>query len=1010
MAEITKRGIIMPNQTIIHEPTYESEEDYAEYNDIVTLPPPEQVAKVSKFFNSDGTETKLLTARKSAFIERIIYLDGKPFDFDGRHYLRAIYDTKFKHLLLKCGRQVEKCIASKVIFFMHDGSHKTTTDLKIGDLVSSFDITTGKAVRGRVTFVGENGVKPIFKVTTRMKRQTFVTQNHPFLKLFGWVSCEELSVGDLIATPQACGGFGETHDPNRARILGYLIGDGYFGRSPFGLTQTPGPLAEDFCQIIQTWDKINNIRVDSRSGSLRIDLPTNGSTRQYITELGLNNKKSAEKFIPLPCFDYDEESTRQLLRGLWGTDGHCKNVTRSKIDLVYCSISKQLVYDVQRLLLKFGVVSTIRENTPAVYKGTKKRAHILRVVGQRSFENFFYKIGPIPGKEFNLPSDDLLENGNLDRIPREVKPFLKERYRQFLERKKNEEGSTNGKYTVRSHKLDFKGPYKGYSRGKFRKFCELIDDKDLWDILNAEVFWDEVVSIEELPPEMTYGVEIEQYHNHVTDGIITHNTTMLGNNMVVKSVVVPYHKSLYVSPSHAQTRQFSNEKLKPAIEKSPFVRKYFQDSKVSTQVFEKGYTNGSFNFLRSCYRTADRARGISAPDLYLDEIQDLLISEIPVIAECTSHFPDSFQLYAGTPKTFDNPIEYFWKECTQNEWIVKCPHCNNSNFLDEHNIAPTEFYHTRKLPPGPVCKKCMKPIDVRTGRWTSFSPDKKIVGFRIPQLMVPWIVSTYDQWDKLLWKRDNYPTGQFYNEVLGLSFDSANKPITLEELVECCDAGRDFIIYPFELETLNRYRSLPLAAGVDWGEGNDGSGKTPSGKLRVASYTVLTIGYYETPDNFKVLFAKKYTGKEIDPNYIVNDIAGICKTLNVQLVGCDWGHGWGMNNQLIRILGTDRVMVYQHLAKQKQNIKWDPIGKKFQLKRNYWISELFIALKAGKVRFPRWRVFEPFSKDILSVYTEYSEYTREMKYDHRSSDPDDFMHSLIYCKLAGDTLIGRRMW
>src|ERR1035437_10008476 len=71
-------------------------------------------------------------------------------------------------------------------------------------------------------------------------------------------------------------------------------------------------------------------------------------------------------------------------------------------------------------------------------------------------------------------------------------------------------------------------------------------------------------------------------------------TTFLANNLTADSVIIPYNKSLYVSPSHTQTRQFSNEKLKPAIEGSPLIKKYFQDSSVSQQVFEKGFTNGSY--------------------------------------------------------------------------------------------------------------------------------------------------------------------------------------------------------------------------------------------------------------------------------------------------------------------------------------------------------------------------------------------------------------------------------
>ena len=154
----------------------------------------------------------------------------------------------------------------------------------------------------------------------------------------------------------------------------------------------------------------------------------------------------------------------------------------------------------------------------------------------------------------------------------------------------------------------------------------------------------------------------------------------------------------------------------------------------------------------------------------------------------------------------------------------------------------------------------------------SLSPKKQIVGYRIPQLMVPWIISTMDQWMKLLWKRDNYPFGQFCNEVLGLSYDSASKPISRADLLKCC--------HDYDLWDLNRLpsnevslaRQKLLIGGIDWGEGMDGSEKSPSGKRRNASYTVLSLGYYENPKQFKYVGLKKYTGKEVDPDYIVNDI------------------------------------------------------------------------------------------------------------------------------------------
>jgi len=482
-------------------------------------------------------------------------------------------------------------------------------------------------------------------------------------------------------------------------------------------------------------------------------------------------------------------------------------------------------------------------------------------------------------------------------------------------------------------------------------------------------------------------------------------TTSLANHLVIKSVVQPYNKSLYVSPSHTQTRQFSSEKLKPAIERSPFIMRYLQDSQVSNQVFEKGFTNGSFIFLRSAFRSADRARGISARDLCLDELQDFYTSEIPVIRECTSHFLDATEVMAGTPKSFDNPIEIYWGETTQNEWLVPCS-CGKWNFLDEQCIAPTALYLNDTLPPGPVCKKCMKPIDVRKGKWMSTSAGKQIQGYRIPQLMVPWIVGTKSQWLKLLWKRDNYPFGQFSNEVLGLSYDSASKPITRDELINCCQ-GYD-LWDPSNLgPVLQQARSMILTAGIDWGEGNDGSEKSPSGKVRNASYTVLTIGCYLNQRQWAVKLVKKYVGREVEPEYVVGDICRIVGALGVKLVGVDWGHGWGVNNTLVRKLGPEHVVQYQYLPKLKQRMKWDPLGVRYHLQRNFMMSEFFYDMKHGHVAFPKWAQIEPYAKDILAIYAEYSEYRREVKYDHRPTDPDDFFHSAHYAKLTADILLGK---
>lgn len=481
-------------------------------------------------------------------------------------------------------------------------------------------------------------------------------------------------------------------------------------------------------------------------------------------------------------------------------------------------------------------------------------------------------------------------------------------------------------------------------------------------------------------------------------------STFLGNNLAILCAIQSFFKCLYVSPSHSQTRQFSNEKLKTVLEGSPLIRRYLQDSRVSSQVFEKSFTNGSFIFLRSAFLSADRARGISADMLCIDEFQDILISNVPVMAQCLSHSKHGYHLYTGTPKSFDNTIEIYWETSSQNEWMVACSHCSGAtgkkwNYLDHKNIGTA----------GVICKYCGKPLDVTGGQWQS-SKNSRLKGYRIPQLMVPWIAGNPDQWGKLLYNYENYPESQFFNEVLGLSYDNASKPITRADVLNNCRSSLDFVD-PYNLTPNSKdwklVRKMTLFAGVDWGEGNDGTGTDIMGKIKTASYTVLTIGGYVGEKKFRVVFMKRYMGKEVDPDFVVADIIKICKALGVKMIGTDWGHGWGVNNRLFRQYGPKRCAQFMYVDNQKEVRKWDPVGFKVQLMRNHVMSEVFYQFKEGKYLFPSLEKWEHFAKDMFNISVEYIEYNRRIRYVHRPSDPDDWFHSLLYSKQAAEMYYGR---
>lgn len=462
-------------------------------------------------------------------------------------------------------------------------------------------------------------------------------------------------------------------------------------------------------------------------------------------------------------------------------------------------------------------------------------------------------------------------------------------------------------------------------------------------------------------------------------------STLLANHLIVKSIVQKYHKALYVSPSYLQTRQFSASKLAPWTQDSPLIKKYFINNDVSQQVFERGFTNGSMIFLRSAFLNAERVRGLSSDMLCLDEIQSMISSNIPVILETLSHSPDPQVIFAGTPLTNDNYLEQVWQGSSQSEWLVRCErHIPvHWNFLDEKCIGKE----------GPICNKCGHKIDPANGQWYSFSDTKDTIGYHFNQIQVPWMQSP-NKWAELIWKFENYSKGQFYNEVLGLSFDSASKPVSRLELMRICSAGHPYRYKPDEFTS-----SQPVFVGIDWGEGSDGTERNFKGRMKAASYTIITLGLFINTNQFHIFFQKRYKGEEALPRNCVREIIQICRMFNAVMIGSDWGFGWGVNDTLEEVFGKNRVIKFQYNGMQKERQKYDPIGHKVQLNRTEVMTDFFDELKKGRYLFPEWERAREFLSDVEAIFAEYGG-PRGLRYDHRPSEPDDAAHSIIMCREA----------
>lgn len=468
-------------------------------------------------------------------------------------------------------------------------------------------------------------------------------------------------------------------------------------------------------------------------------------------------------------------------------------------------------------------------------------------------------------------------------------------------------------------------------------------------------------------------------------------STLLGNKTLAYSCINVACNTLYVSPTNLQTKVFSNDRLKEPIETSDFLKSW-TTTKLSDNVFLKKFINRSQITMRYAYLNADRCRGVAGIDLLLiDELQDILVDNIPVIEQTTAHGHLKLFSYSGTPKSLDNTIEKWWTELsTQNEWVVPC-HRHSIitgtgqiskvywNVLTQDNIGTH----------GIVCDWCGKPIDAQDPmcQWASMNPSvvdrlsQPFEGYHITQLMVPWVKHS-----EILDYQRTYPQGRFFNEVLGMSYDTGTRPLTQQDLIDNCNPNFH-LTESFIQQLRTTIGDVPVYAGIDWGTGEN-------------TYTVLALGAY-LGGRFSIFYLHRYEGPETDPDFQFEHICRIMTGWRVRLAGCDYGGGFHMNDKMIKKFGWQRIAKYQY-STPSAKVRFDDGLKRHLVNRTEVMSDVFNAIKRKNTFwFPNWDHFKnPYGLDCLNIFSEYSETRRMNEYKKAPKSTDDAFHAILYCFLA----------
>ena len=296
---------------------------------------------------------------------------------------------------------------------------------RIRELVGrTVEIIDGGGEKTFVDRVFKTGHKPIYELKTKSGYRLRLTGDHPvYTRNRGDVPACELTVDDVVQLRGA--GFGDAFVPEAfGELLGASLGDGCLtqGRDQEFLFTSLGEservLAERLAGNVQECKQWLNegdqrglrpTQVTTTATGLRVGTSV-GSVLERMRRYAVLDAGSESKRLTDEAFALDQRSQASLLRGLFTADGTVADYGEKSQYVSLDSTSRELLLQVQTLLLSFGIKAKLYENRRAAGRidaelpdgkgGTRTypvhQMHSLRI-SRRSRLTFEREIGFIEG-------------------------------------------------------------------------------------------------------------------------------------------------------------------------------------------------------------------------------------------------------------------------------------------------------------------------------------------------------------------------------------------------------------------------------------------------------------------------------------------------------------------------------------------------------------------------------------------------------------------------------------
>ncbi len=243
--------------------------------------------------------------------------------------------------------------------------------------------------------------------------------------------------------------------------------------------------------------------------------------------LGIWGKNAQTKEIPADVFTLTNRQIALLLGRLWDGDGAINRQMRQNIHAYYATASERLARQIQHLLLRLGIVASLRQTVFPYKEG--RIGYQVHVMGSEQMEQFARVIGPhllridqqAMCQELLNPQFDATATAR-DVIPVPVK--------ELVRGEKEAAGLTWTQIYAatgvaqREFYPTNSASKRGFRRGTIGRLANFFGSDELRRYAQSDIYWDQVVSIEYVGEKQTYDLTIDRTHNFIANDILVHNS------------------------------------------------------------------------------------------------------------------------------------------------------------------------------------------------------------------------------------------------------------------------------------------------------------------------------------------------------------------------------------------------------------------------------------------------------------------------------------------------------